>query len=300
MSKINLKLIIASLILFLGGGILGGVGSFSIRKTETETIIESSSKIILSNQEIPTVEIVDDGKEIEEGGQGYAIDVTSPETVKDATLGKCIDLDGKWGSQCWDEVALISENQTGRRLTTCGTGKAKGMMDCWVEQAGEDYEVNWDSSNIKIGEIVVFSGGEYGHTGIALSEPEDGYILLLGANQGGEPCDGGGSAVNIIRKSLKDYIGGYLWKAWEVQPKPEPVIPETGCVIWHLEQGDTMSKIMLECENTIVYGKAMDDYAKTWYSLIYKPNQSVYDGWYHSENGVGLYAGDDIEHKTGE
>ena len=58
-----------------------------------------------------------------------------------------------------------------------------------------------------------------------------------------------------------------------------------------------MSKIMLECEKTVVYGEAMDAYAKTWYSLIYKPNQSVYDGW-HSNTGVGLYAGDDIEHRV--
>ena len=60
-----------------------------------------------------------------------------------------------------------------------------------------------------------------------------------------------------------------------------------------------MSKIMLECEGTVVYGAAMDAYAKSWYSLIYKPGQSVYDGW-HSKTGVGLYAGDEIEHRTGE
>ena len=58
-----------------------------------------------------------------------------------------------------------------------------------------------------------------------------------------------------------------------------------------------MSGIMLACENTVVYGEAMDAYAKTWYSLKVKPEQSVYDGW-KSESGVGLYAGDDIEHRT--
>jgi hypothetical protein len=57
-----------------------------------------------------------------------------------------------------------------------------------------------------------------------------------------------------------------------------------------------MSKIMMDCEGTIQYGEVMNEYAKTWYSLIYKPNQSVYDGW-NSPSGVGLYAGDDIEHR---
>lgn len=66
-----------------------------------------------------------------------------------------------------------------------------------------------------------------------------------------------------------------------------------------VEQGDTMSKIMLECENTVQYGEAMDAYAKTWYSLVIKPGQSVYDGW-TSEMGYGLYYNDDIEHRVEE
>jgi len=45
-------------------------------------------------------------------------------------------------------------------------------------------------------------------------------------------------------------------------------------------------------------GQAMDDYAKTWFSMVYVPGQSVYDGWYKSQNGVGLYEGDDIEHRV--
>ena len=57
-----------------------------------------------------------------------------------------------------------------------------------------------------------------------------------------------------------------------------------------------MSRIMLECENTVVYGEPMNEYAKTWWSLIYNPNHTVYDGW-NSLSGVGLYAGDDLEHK---
>lgn len=83
----------------------------------------------------------------------------------------------------------------------------------------------------------------------------------------------------------------------EPTPEPQPEIPVSGCVQWHVEQGDTMSRIMLECENTVQYGEAMDAYAKTWYSLVIKPGQSVYDGW-TSGTGYGLYYNDDIEHRV--
>ena len=55
----------------------------------------------------------------------------------------------------------------------------------------------------------------------------------------------------------------------------------------------------MECENTIKYGEAMNEYAKTWFSLIYNKGKSVYDGW-TSPSGVGLYENDDIEHRIGD
>ena len=122
----------------------------------------------------------------------------------------------------------------------------------------------------------------------------NGYISLLGQNQGGSACEGGGSSTNIINISLKSFVGAFRPKTY-IKPEPTP-IPVSGCVLWHVERGDTMSKIMMECEGTIKYGEIMNEYAKTWYSLIYKPGQSVYDGW-NSKSGVGLYAGDDIEHR---
>ena len=53
-----------------------------------------------------------------------------------------------------------------------------------------------------------------------------------------------------------------------------PIIPITGCVQWYVEHGDTMSKIMLECENTVVYGEPMNEYEKLVFNDI-KPGQSV-------------------------
>ena len=273
---------------------------------QVPTIIETAEGTI-ETIEAPTVEEVDGGKieecpEGEECGQGayVYVDVTSPQTIRATIEGNCIDIDGAYGSQCYDTSAAVSENMTGRRLTTCGTGAASGMMNCWEQNAGDDYEVIWDPTQLRPGDILVSGGGKYGHTGVVLGYYNNGYVALLSTNQGGKSCSGGGSSANVINFSLKNFIGAYRWKNYikpEPAPGPELPLPVSNCIQWHVERGDTMSKIMLECENTVKYGEAMNAYAKTWYSLVYKPGQSVYDGW-HSKSGVGLYAGDDIEHRV--
>ncbi len=81
----------------------------------------------------------------------------------------------------------VSENMTGRRLTTCGTGAASGMMmNCWEQNAGDDYEVIWDPTQLQPGDILVSGGGKYGHTGVVLGYYNDGYIALLSTNHKGE------------------------------------------------------------------------------------------------------------------
>ena len=57
------------------------------------------------------------------------------------------------------------------------------------------------------GDIAVFGGGTYGHTGIVLGYYNNGYIALLGTNQGGVGCNGGGSSANIINISTKNFLG---------------------------------------------------------------------------------------------
>lgn len=263
---------------------------------------------------IPTVEEVDGGlfKDIDTGlskvegqytdlGWSETYDTSSPEAFKNDTLGKCIRANNYYGSQCVSLARVFWWSYADRDVTTCGTGMAKGMMDCSEENAGDDFLIYWaDSKNIiQPGDWLVFDGGQFGHVGMALGGNNNGYVALLGENQGGRSCEGGGAATNIINISLKNLIGFYRPKAYikpAPTPEPTPIIPVSGCVLWHVERGDTMSKIMLDCEHTIVYGEAMDNYAKTWFSLKFVPGQSVYDGW-QSENGVGLYAGDDIEHR---
>ena len=280
--------------------------SMQLASKQQPAIVENAEGEEIAEENIVTVEevagnqLVNECGEDEECGQGkYIYAPTETFTAfKDYTLGKCWDVDDHYGGQCWDLAALFWENYTedGRVMSTCGTGAAKGAWNCKEYNAGNEFELIYDKENIQAGDWIIFGSGEYGHVGMALGSYNNGYVTLLGQNQGGAACAGGGSATNIINISLKSFIGAFRPKTYiKPDPKPQP-IPISGCVLWHVVRGDTMSKIMLECEGTVVYGEAMDNYAKSWYSLIYKPNQSVYDGW-HSKTGVGLYAGDDIEHR---
>lgn len=276
--------------------------SIELSEDSVETKIETDDGEI-KTIEAPTVESVDSGiSDCPEGSEcGLGKYIYAPtETAtkfKDYTINKCWNTDDYAGGQCWDLGDLFWQNYAGRNLSTCGTGAAKGTWNCREQNAGDDFILITDKTKLQLGDWVVFNNGKYGHIGMAMGTYNNGYIALLGQNQGGKSCGGGGSSTNIINISLNSFIGAFRPKSY-IKPEPKPdSLPVTGCIKWHVLKGDTMSKIMLECEKTVVYGEAMDAYAKTWYSLIYKPNQSVYDGW-HSNTGVGLYAGDDIEHRV--
>lgn len=315
-------ILIATLLIgILGGNVInivirpnveegGSLFNIELSDEQVPALIEDD-KGELTEEIIPTVEEVDGGKfedevtgvSVTEGeyadlGWSETYDTSTPEAFRNDTLGKCIRAGNRYGSQCVSLARVFWWSYADRDVSTCGTGMAKGMMNCAEQNAGDDFLIYWkaDATQIQAGDWLVFEGGQYGHVGMALGGINNGYVALLGENQGGKACEGGGAATNIINISIKNLIGFYRPKAY-VKPAPTPTpIPVSNCVLWHVERGDTMSKIMMECEGTIQYGEVMNEYAKTWYSLIVKPNQSVYDGW-NSASGVGLYANDDIEHR---
>jgi hypothetical protein len=264
----------------------------------------------VEEQEVPTIEEVDGGEipteleemsdeEREKAGQGFAIDISTPWTVVKALEGQCIYLGNPYGSQCVNTANLIAENQVGYWFTTCGTGAARGMWDCADYNARGGYELITDPTLLRPGDILVTWGGEYGHTGMVIGYYNNGYVPVFSTNQGGTPCEGGGSAANTINLSTATFSGAFRWHGWDhlfekPEPEPEP-IPITGCKDWAVENGDTMSGIMLYCEGVIVYGEPMNQYADSWISQIYNPGKSVYFGWTHG-TGYGLYGGDYLLH----
>lgn len=149
----------------------------------------------------------------------------TPNAFKDATFGKCIYANNRYGAQCVSLSRVFWWSYADRDVSTCGTGMAKGMMNCAEQNAGEEFDIYWADSayDIQAGDWLIFDGGQYGHVGMAMGKVVNGYVALLGENQGGRYCEGGGAATNIINISIKNLIGFYRPKAYI---KPEPVIPD--------------------------------------------------------------------------
>lgn len=263
-------------------------------------------------EEIKTVEEVDGGPfkddlDPEAGDKGAVetFDVSSPEAFKNATLGRCIIAGNYYGAQCVSLARSYWFSYANRDVSTCGTGMAKGMMNCADQNAGDDFLIYWaeDKRLIQAGDWLVFDGGLYGHVGMALGPVVNGYVALLGENQGGASCGAnvGGSATNIININTKNLIGYYRPKAYiKPEPTPEPAPEEiSSCEKWNVKQGDTLGNIMLECLGKVEWGESMNEYARHWYSTEYKAFLTVYDGW-ASKGGYGLFAGDIIEYRSGE
>lgn len=308
------------LALFSGAGI-----DFAIRPTENgEFTIETSFSLHLSEVQKPALIENEAGEEVElenivtieevagnqiafeceegeECGQGSFIyaPTETPTAFKDYTLGQCWNTDGYYGSQCWDLADMFWQNYAGRNFSTCGTGGAKGSWNCKEYNAGEEFELIYNKEDIQLGDWLIFSSGTYGHVGMAMGSYNNGYVTLLGQNQGGTPCEGGGSATNIININLASFVGAFRPKSY-IKPEPvAPIIPISGCLDWNVVEGDTMSGIMLYCEGVVVYGEPMNQYADSWISQIMNKGHSVYYGWSH-DTGVGLFKGDYITHEIGQ
>lgn len=225
--------------------------------TEIKTVIEPTQTITLgeeptitevendlgeiTEETYPTVEEVDGGKfeDIENGisltegqyadlGAIESVDTSSPNAFKNSTLGRCIRANNIYGSQCVSLARAFWYDYAKRDVSTCGTGLAKGMMNCAEQNAGDDFEIIYDRSKIIAGTWVVTDGSYTGHICMALGPVNsNGYVACLGENQGGTSCEGGGAATNIINLSMKNFIGGYIPKTYiPVEPEPD-VLPET-------------------------------------------------------------------------
>ena len=212
---------------------------YSEEKVPVEITNEEGLGEINLEEEIPTVEAVENNMPVmneeteecpegEECGMGAivpVVNVSSPQAFANDVLGRCINVDNYAGSQCWDEMDVFFENYAKHPLYTCGTGAAKGTIQdgCWQKNATDKFVMIWDAKQIQAGDIAVFSTGQWGHIGMAMGSYNNGYFTLLGQNQGGEPCPGGGAAGNIINISVRDFIGAFRPKSFiKPEPKPEP------------------------------------------------------------------------------
>lgn len=203
--------------------------------------------------DVPTVEYVDgpaySEEKCEEGQEcGFGKYIYAPtetfQAFKDYTYGKCWDIDGYAGAQCWDLASLHSMNYTQdqRVFSTCGTGAAKGMWACKEQNAGTEYDLIYNIADVQVGDIMVFGGGTWGHTGFAVGPYNNGYIALYAQNQGGAACVGGGAAANIINISTATFLGAFRPKTYHPEPEPTP----SGDVTYSYAPGDYFSGVLIK------------------------------------------------------
>lgn len=271
--NINFGKIVVAAAVTVAGVFVGGAVGINISKTDsgTNVTVNSSFDIELAGEQVPTlvenedgtVEEVDaatvvavEGDELgeecgegEECGQGSYAPTETPQAFRDYTINKCWDEDGHYGSQCWDLGQLFWTNYAGRTLSTCGTGAAKGIWNCKEQNAGDEFELITDATQLQAGDWVIFNNGKYGHVGMALGDYNNGYVSLLGTNQGGSSCSGGGSAANIINISLAHFSGAFRPKTYiveepEPEPEEEPAEEESNTITYTYVKGDQFGKIL--------------------------------------------------------
>ena len=243
-----------AILLFISG-LIGFKINASITPEETKIEIKGNSielsedkvdsnlsddlgEVISSDLAIPTVESVDGGRledieteEYNDLGSIESVDTSTLENFVKSVLNRCIIANNRFGAQCVSLARAFWWDYAGYDVSTCGTGVAKGMMNCADDNAKDKFTVIWNPEEIIAGTWIVTGGSATGHICQALGKAVNGYVTCLGENQGGHSCgeNVGGSATNIINLSLKSFIGGYIPNSYIPEPEPEPITPpDTG------------------------------------------------------------------------
>lgn len=217
---------------------------------------EVPAKVVLENGEqtikVPTIESVDgaelpENTALSEDGQGAYHDTSTYLAYYNSVgLGTCIN--NAYGAQCFALADDFWQNYAGRALSSCGTGAAKGTLNCYEYNAGDNFEMIWDKTQLQPGDWVVTTNGTWGHIFMAMGYYNNGYIAGFGQNQGGGYCPKGGSATNVVNLGLSSFGGAFRPKSY-VAPEPEPTPPvptPSGDATYSYVPGDYFSGVLIK------------------------------------------------------
>lgn len=254
----------------------------------TLDFIEDSQAALarLMNQDAPTDEQTIAENDEEATGQGFYV------TIDDILSRRLAP--GASPYQCSRYTAYLATGKSVYSTAHLDYGPVNGKdIAAWLVK---NYGFKYIDQPVK---GAIGSGGfntTYGHTALYLYSTGENTAMVEDANY---------APLTVATHNMN--IDGWIWVVpgnYEPEtavqapttPDSTPTNTATDCSKLKVVSGDTMGKIMARYEGKAVYGEAMDAYARTWFSTKIKPGQSVYDGW-HSSTGVGLYAGDIIEHR---
>ena len=257
----------------------------------TEKFIENANDALyrIMNEDKPTdEETIKANEEVEGLGGSVTLNTVISRRLPDG------NNDNGRGWQCSKYTAYLA---TGKREYSnahpdYGPVNGKDIANWLVKNYG------WKYIETPV-EGAIGSGGfntTYGHTAMYLYSTGINSAMVNDANY-----------VPLTVSTHNMNISGWVWVVpddYTPTPSPDPSpdpspsptpAPVSNCSTWKLNRGDTLSKIMRACKGYVNWSE-MNNYAKHWYSMYYKPEQSVWAGW-NSYTGVGLYAGDTIYYK---
>lgn len=137
---------------------------------------------------------------------------------RENTLGNAYDADGQFGNQCWDFAAEFWYNLGfGEGYPITGGNNAKGIWPNRDTNKGDQFDLIYDTTSLKVGDVICFSYGEYGHVGF-LDEAYDGggYFKLLSQNNS-QPY------VTAENYGASTFQGAFRYKAWNTTPIPTTI-----------------------------------------------------------------------------
>lgn len=225
------------------------------------TILYSSknipAKVVLEDGEVvldvPTIEEINgvplpDGEENIDGRGAYHDTSSYLAYYNSVGIGACIN--NNFGAQCFALADDFWQNYAGRALSSCGTGAAKGTLNCYEHNAGSEFEMVWDKTQIQPGDWVVTTNGTWGHIFMAMGYYNGGYVSGFGQNQGGGYCPLGGSATNVVNLGLGSFGGAFRPKTYiSPEPTPEPTPTPTpsydGDISYTYKYGDTFGQVLV-------------------------------------------------------
>lgn len=145
---------------------------------------------------------------------------------RSAVFGNSYDVDGLWGAQCWDLASEFWYNVGfPQNYPLTGGEDARGVWYNRESNKGDQFDLIYNINDVQTGDVVCFSGGEFGHIAFANKNYDgSGYFELLGQNQGGgSPVPAGGTTASINNYSASSFQGAFRYKAWHTTP-PTPTV----------------------------------------------------------------------------
>lgn len=145
-----------------------------------------------------------------------------------------INVDYKYGNQCWDLLALLWR-QYGLTLITRLSGNGSAYM-CWTVSralnAVPPFTAVYGVENIKRGDVLVFNKSSWssnGHICLADADYKDRYyyngawrLNCVGQNQG--QGSGYGTPSNVSGINLSTFLGIFRNTNWSSPPPPTPPV----------------------------------------------------------------------------